>query len=367
MSPGAPASANVYFPGVGRFFYLPGVYGPWPVKDGIMTEQARRGQRAIEKLREGGAALAPMSGVTDVGFRRLAQRFGASLVVSEMVACRSFAHGHAEAATRAEGAGVDVHVVQLAGCEAYWMGEGARAAEAAGAHIIDINMGCPARSVTGGQSGSALMRDLDHALALIVRTVAAVKIPVTLKMRLGWDDAARNAPELARRAGDAGVAMVTVHGRTRQQFYKGHADWRAVADVRAAISLPLVVNGDINTIGDARNALAQSGADAVMVGRAALGQPWLVGEIAAGLTGETRPELSLAEKTAAMCEHYDCMIGLYGTDVGVRHARKHLAAFADHAGAPAALRRALTSAHEPQEVLRLLAAIPEQDVRETAA
>lgn len=308
-----------------------------------------------------------MSGVTDVGFRRLAERYGATLVVSEMVAARCLAHGEAEASTRSEGAGVDVHVVQLAGCEPHWMSEGARVAEAAGAHVVDINMGCPARSVTGGQSGSALMRDLDHALTLIEASVAAVNIPVTLKMRLGWDDAARNAPELARRAQDAGVAMITVHGRTRQQFYKGSADWRAIAEVRNAISVPLLVNGDICSAAQAREALAQSGADAVMVGRAALGQPWLVGEIAASLTGATAPELSLAEKIAAMREHYDCMIGLYGPKVGVRHARKHLAAFAAHVGAPDSVRSLLTSTREPQEVRDLLQAIPDRILQETAA
>lgn len=333
-----------------------------------MNEQARRGFRAIDQLRcNGGAALAPMSGVTDVGFRRLAARFGASLVVSEMVACRQFAHGDAEAATRADGAGIDVHVVQLAGCEAQWMGEGARVAEAGGAHIIDINMGCPARSVTGGMSGSALMRDLDHALTLIESTVAAVQVPVTLKMRLGWDDAARNAPELARRAVDAGVAMVTVHGRTRQQFYKGIADWEAVAAVRAAMDAPLVVNGDITSVDDARTALQQSGADVVMVGRAALGQPWLVGEIAAGLTGASPLALSHADRIAAMCEHYESMMGLYGVDVGVRHARKHLAAFAAYAGAAPALRAALTSARAPDEAMRLLMAIPDNASQEAVA
>ncbi|MFC0283536.1 tRNA dihydrouridine synthase DusB [Camelimonas abortus] len=313
-----------------------------------------------------------MSGVTDIGFRRLAERFGASLVVSEMVASGSLARGEAEAAARAEGAGVAVHVVQLAGCDPYWMGEAARVAEAAGAHVIDINMGCPARSVTGGQSGSALMRDPDHAMALVEATVAATTLPVTLKMRLGWDDASRNAPELARRAAAAGVAMVTVHGRTRQQFYKGRADWGAVGAVRAALvrdgfDLPLVVNGDIAGARDAREALARSGADAVMVGRAALGRPWLVGQIAAALAGAPRPEPQPAEKVAAMREHYETMIALYGAGVGVRHARKHLAAFAEHMGAPADLRLALVSVRRPQEALALLHALPDRIIREQAA
>src|ERR1043165_2777444 len=204
--------------------------------------------------------LAPMSGVTDAPFRRLAASLGAGLVVSEMTASDDLVRGRPMSVLRCEATGIGPHVVQLAGCETRWMAEGARIAEAAGADIIDINMGCPARHVTGGQSGSALMRDLDHALTLIDATLSAVKVPVTLKMRLGWDQRSLNAPELARRAEEAGVQLITVHGRTRCQFYNGRADWTAVREVRKAIRIPLVVNGDITTFEQAVSALEMSGA-----------------------------------------------------------------------------------------------------------
>ena len=243
--------------------------------------------------------LAPMSGVTDAPFRRLAARLGAGLVVSEMTASDDLVNGKPMSRLRCEAAGIGPHVVQLAGCETHWMAEGARIAEAAGADIIDINMGCPARHVTGGQSGSALMRDLDHALTLIEATISAVKVPVTLKMRLGWDDRSINAPELARRAEAAGVQMITVHGRTRCQFYKGEADWDAVRAVKDAITIPLVVNGDITSFEKARSPRwKQSGADAVMVGRGAQGQPWLPGQIGRRLeTGVDRGR-AVAGRTA---------------------------------------------------------------------
>ena len=220
-----------------------------------------------------------MSGVTDAPFRRQTAALGAGLVVSEMTASDDLVNGRPMSLLRCEATGIGPHVVQLAGCQAHWMAEGARIAEAAGADIIDINMGCPARHVTGGQSGSALMRDLDHALTLIEATIAAVKVPVTLKMRLGWDDRSLNAPELARRAEAAGVQMISVHGRTRCQFYKGEADWGAVRAVRDAIAIPLVVNGDITSFEKAVTALEMSGADAIMMGRGAQGQPWLPGQI----------------------------------------------------------------------------------------
>jgi tRNA-dihydrouridine synthase B len=269
--------------------------------------------------------LAPMSGVTDVPFRRLTAALGAGLVVSEMTASEDLVHGRPMSRLRCEATGVGPHVVQLAGCEVRWMAEGARMAEAAGAEIIDINMGCPARHVTGGQSGSALMRDLDHALELIEATVGAVKVPVTLKMRLGWDDGSRNAPELARRAEAAGVRMIAVHGRTRAQFYSGQADWAAVRAVKQAIAIPLAVNGDITSFAAAVTALEMSGADAVMVGRGAQGQPWLPGQIGRRLqSGHIEATPPLAQQLSYIRALYDEVCSHYGLRIGLRHARKHL-------------------------------------------
>ncbi len=280
--------------------------------------------------------LAPMTGITDAPFRRLVSRLGAGLVVSEMTACELLIKGRPDAVLRAEGQGTGVHVVQLAGCEPHWMAEGARIAEAAGAQIIDINMGCPSKYVAVKQSGSALMRDLDHALSLIEATVGAASVPVTLKMRLGWDDASINAPELARRAQAAGVRMITVHGRTRCQFYKGAANWDAIRAVRQAISIPLVVNGDIRTFDDADAARAASGADAVMVGRAAQGRPWLPGQIARYLeTGQREPTPPLATQLALVFALYEEMLEHHGLRIGLRHARKHLGWALDAAAASA--------------------------------
>ncbi|HRJ69057.1 MAG TPA: tRNA-dihydrouridine synthase [Beijerinckiaceae bacterium] len=314
----------------------------------------------LQQLRRpGGALLAPMSGITDAGMRRAALRFGATLVVSEMVASDQLALGEEEARLRAEGDGIVPHVVQIAGCEPRWMAEGARAAEAAGAAIIDINMGCPAKRVTNGWSGSALMRDLDNACRLIDATVSAVSVPVTLKTRLGWDHANLNAPELARRAEALGVRMITIHGRTRQQFYKGRADWKAVLAIREATTVPLVVNGDIADARSARSALSASGAEHVMIGRGALGRPWLVGEIAAELAGIAKPLLDGHVLADAALAHYEFLLRAFGVEKGLRHARKHVVAYHDEAirrGGQGGDRAALATCEDPRAVMRLLRA-----------
>jgi tRNA-dihydrouridine synthase B len=317
---------------------------------------------------EGRALLAPMSGVSDLAMRRIARRFGAPLVFSEMVAADTYLAGDAEASMRAEGDGLAPHAVQLVGREARALAETARRVVGAGAALIDINMGCPARRVSGALAGAALMRDLDDAERLIAAVVEAVRVPVTVKMRLGWDEASLNAPELARRAEQEGARMVTVHGRTRAQFYNGRADWAAARAAVGAVRIPVIVKGACATLGDARAMLALSGAAGVMIGRAALGAPWLVGGVSRALdAGGPLPAPRREERRDAALEHLDWLVGKLGARSGLRHARKHLAAYADQAGADETLRRELVTSEDLPTARALLARAFDPDRARLAA
>jgi nifR3 family TIM-barrel protein len=298
-----------------------------------MSASLRIGNIAIP----GRVLCAPMTGVSDLPFRRLAVKFGAGYVATEMVASEMLARGRPDMMRRAAvGEGLPLMVIQLVGRHAEWMAKGAAIAERAGADIIDINMGCPAKEVTGGASGSALMRDLDHAERLIAATVEATKVPVTLKMRLGWDDRCRNGAELAMRAEKAGIRAITVHGRTRQQFFHGEADWNAVAEIKAATNLPVIVNGDIVDGTTAQNALRLSGADAVMVGRGLYGQPWRAAQIERELDNAgSIPEPDLSERLAIVIEHLHESLGFYGDALGLKNFRKHLGWYIQGAPYPA--------------------------------
>src|SRR4051812_11926187 len=300
--------------------------------------------------------LAPMTAVTDLPFRKTVKRYGAGLTVSEMIASQAMIRETRQSLQKAAWDPAEEPVsLQLAGCTPLEMAEAAKLNEQRGAAIIDINMGCPVKKVVNGDAGSALMRDLPLAASIIAATVKAVSVPVTLKMRMGWDHGSLNAPELARIAEDLGAKMITVHGRTRCQMYKGEADWAFIRRVKESVSVPVIVNGDICSIEDSREALRQSGADGVMIGRGAYGRPWLIGQVMSELSGGgRRPEPSLDEQLATMLDQYDDMLRLYGTQTGVNLARKHVGWYTKGLPGSAELRNKVNQQDDPAVVVRML-------------